>query len=96
MNWLVGYSAVVGPMLGVVLADYYLVRGRMLQLNDLYSKDVKGQYWYQVGRGEEVRVRWAGAARKWTPRWHRNIDEFAATAGGGCIGSNEGTMGYKG
>ena len=38
-------------MLGVVLSDYYLVRGRTLQLDDLYSKDPKGQYWYQVGRG---------------------------------------------
>jgi purine-cytosine permease-like protein len=49
VNWLVGYSALVGPMLGVVLADYYLVRGRTLQLDDLYSRNVKGQYWYQVG-----------------------------------------------
>jgi NCS1 family nucleobase:cation symporter-1 len=49
VNWLVAYSALLGPVVGVVLADYYLVRARRLSIDDLYSMSTNGQYWYQVG-----------------------------------------------
>lgn len=49
VNWLVGYSALLGPVVGVVLADYYLVRKRQLDVDDLYSMDPGGRYWYQGG-----------------------------------------------
>eukprot|EP00878_Enallax_costatus_P034071 GHUV01037683.1.p2 GENE.GHUV01037683.1~~GHUV01037683.1.p2 ORF type:complete len:102 (-),score=17.25 GHUV01037683.1:24-329(-) len=50
VNWLVAYSALLGPEVGVVMADYYLVRGRQLSIDDLYSMETTGQYWYK-GRG---------------------------------------------
>jgi NCS1 family nucleobase:cation symporter-1 len=50
VNWLVAYSALLGPVVGVVLADYYLVRGRVLDMDDLYSMSPSGRYWYQVRR----------------------------------------------
>lgn len=48
MNWLVAYSALLGPVVGVVLADYYVVRDRRLDIDDLYSMETTGRYWYQV------------------------------------------------
>jgi NCS1 family nucleobase:cation symporter-1 len=51
VNWLVAYSALLGPVVGVVLADYYLVRGRQLSIDELYSMSPSGQYWYQVRPG---------------------------------------------
>ncbi|KAF6266169.1 permease for cytosine/purines, uracil, thiamine, allantoin-domain-containing protein [Scenedesmus sp. NREL 46B-D3] len=49
VNWLVAYSALLGPVVGVVLADYYLVRGRRLDMDDLYSMSPSGRYWYTGG-----------------------------------------------
>lgn len=35
-GWLVGYSALLGPIGGILIADYFLVRGKELDVNDLY------------------------------------------------------------
>src|SRR5207247_1304599 len=37
--WLVGYSGGLGSIAGVLIADYWLLRGRGLRLADLYLKD---------------------------------------------------------
>jgi NCS1 family nucleobase:cation symporter-1 len=41
-TWLIGYSALLGPVIGIILVDYYLVRKTELNLMDLYRRD--GQY----------------------------------------------------
>jgi NCS1 family nucleobase:cation symporter-1 len=46
-GWLVGYSALLGPIAGVMIADYYIVRGRSLRLDDLYIRN--GAYEYANG-----------------------------------------------
>ena len=38
-GWLVGYSALLGPIAGIFIADYWLVRRARLSLPDLYSAD---------------------------------------------------------
>lgn len=48
-TWLVGYSALLGPIGGIVLADYYLVRRTNLSVKDLYSISPKGAYYYKGG-----------------------------------------------
>src|SRR5207247_11040579 len=35
-TWLLGYSGGLGSIAGVLIADYWLVRGRELRLEDLY------------------------------------------------------------
>lgn len=35
-KWLVGYSALLGPIAGIMIADYFLVRRRELNVADLY------------------------------------------------------------
>lgn len=49
MVWLIGYSALLGPVVGIVLADYYVLRQQRLDIDDLYSSRRDGQYWYQGG-----------------------------------------------
>lgn len=49
LNFLVAYSVVLGPVVGVVLADYYLIRGRQLDIDALFSSSSQGAYWYQGG-----------------------------------------------
>jgi NCS1 family nucleobase:cation symporter-1 len=46
-TWLIGYSALLGPVGGILLADYYLLRHTHLDLEGLYRRH--GPYWYRGG-----------------------------------------------
>ncbi len=46
-GWLVGYSALLGPIAGVMIADYFLVRRSVLKVEDLYRRG--GVYEYRAG-----------------------------------------------
>ena len=46
-GWLVGYSGVLGPVAGILIADFWVVRKRVLNVPDLYQMD--GEYRYQKG-----------------------------------------------
>lgn len=35
-TWLIGYSALLGPIAGILIGDYYIVRKRRLDIVDLY------------------------------------------------------------
>ncbi|MCH2133345.1 MAG: NCS1 family nucleobase:cation symporter-1 [Phycisphaerales bacterium] len=41
-TWLIGYSALLGPIAGIMLCDYFIVRRTTLDVDDLY--DPRGQY----------------------------------------------------
>jgi len=45
--WLAGYSALLGPIAGILIADYWLIRRTALQVEDLYRTD--GAYSYRAG-----------------------------------------------
>ena len=46
-TWLVGYSALLGPIAGILMVDYYLVRRTRLDVAQLYRDD--GIYAYRGG-----------------------------------------------
>ena len=46
-TWLIGYSALLGPIGGIMIADYFVLRGRQLNLPALYQTD--GEYRYTNG-----------------------------------------------
>jgi len=46
-TWLIGYSALLGPIAGIMLCDYYLIRRKRLNVEALY--DEKGEYSYMNG-----------------------------------------------
>jgi nucleobase:cation symporter-1, NCS1 family len=46
-RWLVAYSALLGAVGGVLLADYLVLRRTRLDLAGLYRRE--GPYWYRVG-----------------------------------------------
>ncbi|WP_437659569.1 NCS1 family nucleobase:cation symporter-1 [Sorangium sp. So ce1182] len=46
-TWLVGYSALLGPIGGIMIADYFLLRRTRLEVDDLYRRG--GAYEYQGG-----------------------------------------------
>nr|WP_279672040.1 NCS1 family nucleobase:cation symporter-1 [Flexivirga meconopsidis] len=47
-TWLGFIGAVLGPVAGILLADYWFVRGKNLVVRDLYTRG-KGLYWYSGG-----------------------------------------------
>jgi NCS1 family nucleobase:cation symporter-1 len=46
-GWLVGYSGLLGPIAGVMIADYFLLRRSRLRVGDLYRRH--GAYEYDNG-----------------------------------------------
>src|SRR5438132_3896738 len=46
-GWLGGYAAVLGPVAGIMICDFYLVRRRTLVVNELYLRG--GEYEYSRG-----------------------------------------------
>jgi NCS1 family nucleobase:cation symporter-1 len=46
-TWLVGYSGLLGPIGGIMIVDYYLVRRQYLALDELYQ--YQGRYAYRNG-----------------------------------------------
>ena len=46
-TWLIGYSALLGPIAGIILVDYFVIRRTVLNLEALYQRD--GVYHYFCG-----------------------------------------------
>ncbi len=46
-TWLVGYSSLLGPVGGIMIADYYFIRKQQLNTNELYQHN--GQYSFSSG-----------------------------------------------
>jgi len=46
-TWLTGYGALLGPVAGILIADYWLVRGGRIDVADLYRTE--GRYTYTNG-----------------------------------------------
>lgn len=44
-GWLVGCSALLGPIAGIMICDYYIVRGRQLVVEDLYRREGAYEFW---------------------------------------------------
>ncbi len=46
-KWLVAYSALLGSVGGILICDYFWLRGAKLDVRDLYERN--GRYWYAGG-----------------------------------------------
>lgn len=46
-NWLIAYSSLLGPVGGILIADYYFIRKKTLIADDLYKHN--GSYYYSGG-----------------------------------------------
>lgn len=46
-TWLIGYSALLGPIAGILIVDYYVLRRGRLEVDDLYREE--GAYRYRNG-----------------------------------------------
>ena len=71
-TWLVGYSALLGPIGGILIVDYFLVRRTQLDLEGLYRRD--GVYAYKNGFNPAALIAFAVAVLP-------NVPGFAHAAG---------------
>ncbi len=46
-TWLIAYSSLLGPVGGIMIADYYFIRRQQLNVSDLYKH--RGQYGFKNG-----------------------------------------------
>lgn len=46
-TWLIAYSGLLGPIGGIMIVDYFLVRHQILYVDELYTE--KGRYWFNNG-----------------------------------------------
>lgn len=46
-GWLIGYSSFLGPIAGILICDYFLIRKRKLNVRDLYLRN--GEYKFKKG-----------------------------------------------
>jgi NCS1 family nucleobase:cation symporter-1 len=48
-NWLIGYSSLLGPIAGIMIVDYFIVRRQVLDLAGLYRDDGPYPAWNRAG-----------------------------------------------
>ncbi len=75
--WLTGYSALLGPIAGILIADYWLIRRAQLDVADLYRED--GRYAYAGGWNSRALLAFAIGMLP-------NLPGFLATAAPGLCG----------
>ena len=56
------FGAILGPMFGIMVADYYLVKKQRVVLEDLYSMDPNGSLYFAGGWNRRALVALAGAS----------------------------------
>jgi NCS1 family nucleobase:cation symporter-1 len=54
-GWLIGYSGLLGPIAGIMIADYFVYRHRELAVDDLYRRGGR----YEYTGGYNARALWA-------------------------------------
>lgn len=52
------YGVFLGPMIGIMITDYWIVRRRKVKLTDLYSTDPSRIYWYLHGFNLRAYTAW--------------------------------------
>jgi NCS1 family nucleobase:cation symporter-1 len=74
--WLTGYGALLGPVLGIMIADYWWVRNTRIEVDDLYRND--GRYQYRGGWNPAALIAFAAAVLP-------NVPGFLAAAFPGLL-----------
>lgn len=49
ISFLASYQIFLSSITGILLAHYYIVTRGYLQINDLYTSNKSGAYWYKGG-----------------------------------------------
>ena len=66
LGWLGGYAAFLGPVAGIMICDYFVIRRRVLQVDDLYlaRRSLRIFAGIQLARGDRAGARSGHRARR--------------------------------
>ncbi|EME78382.1 uncharacterized protein MYCFIDRAFT_58476 [Pseudocercospora fijiensis CIRAD86] len=70
-----GWSVFLSPMTGIVIGDYFLVRGRDYHLGDLYCGNRSSAYWYAAGFNWRGIIAWCIGIAPTLPGFVRAVKE---------------------
>ncbi len=76
LKWLVAYSALLGAVGGVLIADYFVLRRTQLDLPGLYRR--QGPYWYSGGFNAAAIIATALGIAPCVPGFLATVSEIAA------------------
>ena len=68
-----GFSIFLGPLAGIMMADYFLIRRQKLKLSDLYTANDSSIYWYTHGFNFRAFGVWALAVFPCLPGWLNSV-----------------------
>ncbi|KAF6830349.1 ncs1 nucleoside transporter [Colletotrichum plurivorum] len=77
-----GYGVFLGSMTGVMLADYYLIRGRRLRLTHLYEASSAGVYWFRGGVNWRAPAAWVAGTWALLPGFVQRVQNPAVERAG--------------
>lgn len=86
-NWLIAYSSLLGPIAGIMITDYFIIRRQQLDLPGLYRDDGPYPAWNRAGFiafGLPVSLTIVSLTTDWV-RWFYDYGWFTGSLLGGLI-----------
>ncbi len=81
-------GAILAPVFGIMITDYYLIKKEKLDVDDLFSDSSSGKYHYNGGFNGKAMLAWlisgyVAVGSVWPNILFAGLDEFFANLGGG-------------
>ncbi len=81
-------GAILAPVFGIMITDYYLIKKQQLNVDDLFSENSSGRYHYNGGFNGKAMLAWVisgyvAVGSVWPNILFAGLDEFFANLGGG-------------
>jgi len=81
-------GAILAPVFGIMIVDYYIIKKEKLNVNDLFSDKRKGKYYYEGGFNKKAMLAWLlsgyiAVGSVWPNILFGGLDNFFANLGGG-------------
>lgn len=76
------FSVFLGPLTGIMLADYFLIRRQKIQISQLYTGSKDGSYWYLGGFHWRAFIAWVVCFVPAMPGMIANVNPNVTVSGG--------------
>ena len=81
-------GAILAPVFGIMIVDYYVIKNEKLDVNALYSDKPKGKYYYNNGFNQKGMIAWVlsgyiAVGSVWPNILPGGLGDFFANLGGG-------------
>ncbi|PKS13150.1 hypothetical protein jhhlp_000492 [Lomentospora prolificans] len=81
LAFLSGYSCLMGPMAGVMVVDYYIIKQKKLNIHAMYQDGPEGIYWYSYGFNFRAWIAFFVGVAPLMPGFAKSIDPSIEVGG---------------